>query len=146
MVRVYNGILPSHKKWNNAIFSNMDQSRDYYTKWSESERQISGVPVVARRVKNSASIHEDADSNPGLTQWVKGSSIASSCSIGCRWGSDLVLLWLWHRPVAAAPIQPLVQELPCATGAALKRKKKKGKKKKDKYPMISLICGSFLND
>ena len=40
-----------------------------------------------------------------------------------------MLLWLWHRPVAAAPIQPLVQELPCATGAALKRKKKKGKEK-----------------
>ena len=31
----YNGILLSHKKeWNDAICSNMDGSRDYYTKWS----------------------------------------------------------------------------------------------------------------
>ena len=26
--------------------------------------------------------------------------------IGCRHSSDLVWLWLWPRPVAAAPIQP----------------------------------------
>ena len=33
-------ILPSHKKeWNNAICSNMDGPRDFYTKWSESERE-----------------------------------------------------------------------------------------------------------
>ena len=30
------------KKWNNAVCSNMDGPRDYYTKWSKSEtkRQI----------------------------------------------------------------------------------------------------------
>ena len=39
-------------------------------------------------------------------------------------GSDLVLLWLWCRPAAAAPIQPLTWELPYAMGAALKRQKK----------------------
>jgi len=40
MVHIYNGILLSHKKeWNNAICSNLDGSRDYYTKWSQ--RQIS---------------------------------------------------------------------------------------------------------
>ena len=32
-----------------------------------------------------------------------------------------MLLWLWYRPAAAAPIQPFAQELPSATGAALKR-------------------------
>ena len=37
----------------------------------------------------------------------------------------LLLLWLWCRPAAAAPIQPLAWELPHATGVALKRKKKK---------------------
>ena len=36
---------------------------------------------------------------------------------------------LWHRPAAAAPIQPLGWELPYAVGEALKRKKRKKKKK-----------------
>ena len=35
-----------------------------------------------------------------------------------------MLLWLWYRPAAAAPIQPLAWELPYAAGAAVKRKKK----------------------
>ena len=30
-----------------------------------------GVPVVAQQVKNQTSIHEDADSIAGLSQWVK---------------------------------------------------------------------------
>ena len=48
-----------------------------------------------------------------------------SCGVGHRHGLDLVLLWLWCRPAAAAPIGPLAWEPPCATGVALKRKKKK---------------------
>ena len=53
-----------------------------------------------------------------------------SCGVGLRSGLDPVLLWLWCRPVAKAPIRPLVWEPPYAAGAALKRpKKKKGKKK-----------------
>ena len=47
-----------------------------------------GVPVVAQQVKNSPSIHEDADSIPGLVQWVK----------------DRALLWLWRRAAAGALI------------------------------------------
>ena len=27
------------KKWNNAIFSNMDGSRDYHSKWQKAERE-----------------------------------------------------------------------------------------------------------
>ena len=60
-----------------------------------------------------------ADWIPGLAQWVKG----------------LALVWLWYRPGAAAPIQPLAWELPYVTGAALKRqtiKRKKEKKRKKK--------------
>ena len=30
-----------------------------------------GVPIVAQRVKNPTSIHEDAVLIPGLAQWVK---------------------------------------------------------------------------
>ena len=40
MVHIYNGILLSYKKeQNNVIFSNMDATRDYHTKWSNSERE-----------------------------------------------------------------------------------------------------------
>ena len=42
---------------------------------------------------------------PGLTQWIK----------------DPVLLRLWCRLAAAAQSQPMVRELPCAAGAALKK-------------------------
>ena len=38
-----------------------------------------------------------------------------SCGAGCRCGSNLVLLWLWHRPGAAALIWPLAWEFPYAT-------------------------------
>ena len=34
-----------------------------------------------------------------------------------------VLLWLWCRPMAAALIRPLAQEVPYAAGAALEKKK-----------------------
>ena len=51
-----------------------------------------------------------------------------SCGAGYRHGSDPVLLWLWHWPVATAPIQPLAWELTYAMDAALKRQKTKKKK------------------
>jgi len=55
------------------------------------------------------------------------SSVAVSCSVGSRCGSDPVLLWLW--PAAIAPIRPLVWELPYAASAALKSKTKQNKTK-----------------
>ena len=50
-----------------------------------------------------------------------------SCGVGLRPGSDpmLLWLWLWLWLVAAAPIRPPAWELPYATGAALKRQKKR---------------------
>ena len=60
---------------------------------------------------NPTTIQEDEGSIPGLTQWV----------------GDLVLLWLWCRLAAVAPIQPLAWELPCDTGVTLKNEKKKKK-------------------
>ena len=48
-----------------------------------------------------------------------------SHGIGCSCGLDSVLLRLWCRLAAVAPIQPLAWELPYAAGAALKKQKKK---------------------
>ena len=63
----------------------------------------SGVPVVAQWVTNLTSNPEDVGLIPGLTQRVKDWAFLTSCGIGHRCGSDPILLWLWHRPAAAAP-------------------------------------------
>ena len=47
-----------------------------------------------------------------------------SCGVGHRRGLDPVLLWLWRRPAAVAPVGSLAKELPYATGEALKKRKK----------------------
>ena len=47
-----------------------------------------------------------------------------SCGVDRRHGSDPVLLWLWCRPVATAPIRPLAWEPPNAAGVALEKTKK----------------------
>ena len=73
--------------------------------------------------------HEVAGSIPGLAQWVKGSGVAVTCGVGCRRGSDPVLLWLWRRPVAPAPIRLLAWESPYAAGAAQEIAKRQKKKK-----------------
>jgi len=63
-----------------------------------------------------------------------------SCGVGRRRGSDPALLWLWRRPVATAPIQPLAWEPPYAAEAAqeiattttTKQQQQKTKKEKRK--------------
>ena len=54
-----------------------------------------------------------------------------TCGVGCRCGWGPVWLWLWCRPAAAALIQPLAWEPPCAIGVALK-KAKQNKTKQNK--------------
>ena len=60
---------------------------------------------MAQQVKNPTITHEDMGSIPGLAQGAKGSGVVMSCSEGHRHGSDLVWLWLWCTPAAAAPIR-----------------------------------------
>ena len=64
-----------------------------------------------------------------------------SCGGGCRCGLDPVLLWLWCRPVATAPIHPLAWEPSFVTGVALKRPKKK--KKESGSESLKLKCPVF---
>ena len=73
-------------------------------------------------VMNPTTIHEVAGLIPGLTE----SGIKHFCGVGCRRSSDLVLLWLWPRPGAAALIRSLAWELPYAKSVALKQTEKKG--------------------
>ena len=73
-------------------------------------------------------IHEDAGSILGLTQWAKGSSVVTSCSIDLQ--TRLRSGIAGALAAAAAPSRPLAWELPYPTGAALKRKKKRRKEGK----------------
>ena len=84
----------------------------------------SGIPFVARQVKNPTNIHEDVGSIPGLAQ-CKDLALPQAASVDCGCSSDLALLWLWCRPAAAAPVGPLAWELKYATGVALKKKKER---------------------
>ena len=60
-----------------------------------------------------------------------------SCDIGHRRGLSLVLLWLWCRSAAVAPIRPLAWEPPYAVGAALKRQKDTHKQKIEGVPIVA---------
>ena len=50
---------------------------------------ISGVPVVAQRVKNPTSIHEDAGLSPGLTQEVKDPALPQAVVLVTE------VAWIW---------------------------------------------------
>ena len=56
-----------------------------------------------------------------------------SCGAGHRHGSDLVLLWLWCRLAAIAPIRPLAWEPSYAANVDLKRKKKEKRERKKNF-------------
>ena len=68
-------------------------------------------------------------------------SVAMSCGVGHRCGSDSELLWLWYRPAAVAPIRPLAWELLYAKDAALKGGG--GGAKKSSFAFISEFCPHY---
>ena len=72
---------------------------------------------------NLTRIDEDAGSIPGLREL--RIQHCYECGMCHRRGSDLVLLWLWCRPEAAARIRPLAWKPLYAAGVALKRQKNK---------------------
>ena len=47
-----------------------------------------------------------------------------SCGVGHRCSSDPALLWLWHRPAAAAPTRPLAWETSTCHRCGPKKKRK----------------------
>ena len=61
-----------------------------------------------------------------------------SCGVGHRCGLDPVLLWLWCRLMAAAPIRPLAWEPPCVMGVAKEVAKKTKQTSKQKTTMVFL--------
>ena len=48
------------------------------------------------------------------------------------------MLWLWHRPVATAPIRPLAWEPPYAVGSSPRKIQKK--KKKRNMPLMFIAA------
>ena len=62
-----------------------------------------------------------------------------SCDVGHRCGLDPMLLWLWRRLAATAPIGPLAWEPPCAAGAALEKDQKTNKQTKTACVCVS-VC------
>ena len=91
-------------------------------------------------------IHKDGSSHRGsmartwlvsMRMWVWPLTLLSGVRIQCcheLWcrsrGSNLVWMWLWRKPAAAALIQPLAWGLPYARGVALKRQKERKKERK----------------
>ena len=89
---------------------------------------------------------------PFVVQWVNiltqchsvmDLPLPASCRVGTSYGSDPVLLQLWCRPAAAAPIQPLAWELPYAAYVAVKRPKRKKNMPTTSFLQKSLILKQF---
>ena len=81
-----------------------------------------GVSVMAQQ-KQIWLVSIGCEFDPWPRSMGQGSGVAMNCHVGCKYGSELVLLWLWYMPTAVAPIRPLEWECPNAAGVARKIKK-----------------------
>ena len=74
----------------------------------------------------------------------EGSSVAVSCYVGHRCGSDPALLRLWLQPVSVGPIGPLAWDFPYTAGVALniknQTKPNQTKRKQKGYILFSLYA------
>ena len=66
----------------------------------------------------------------------EGFSVAVSCGVGHRRGWDPLLLWLWCRLAATAPIGPLTWEPPHAVKKKKKNLRIKNKLKKIHFDLV----------
>ena len=63
----------------------------------------------------------------------EGCGVAMSCSVGCRWGSDLALQGLWHKRAAETDFNPhLETPIPSRDGPDKKKKNKQLDKSKNR--------------
>ena len=60
-----------------------------------------------------------------------GSGVAMSCGVGSRRSSDPKLLWLWHRLVAVALLQPLAWEFPANVTLKSQKERRKERERKE---------------
>ena len=86
--------------------------------------------IIIRNISDTwSSCRGAAELNPTRNNEVAG-SIAMSCGVGHRHGSDVALLWLWCRLAATAPIKHLAWEPPICHECSPKKKKRKKERKK----------------
>ena len=110
-----------------------NQSTSYTTLPKEKSKTTPGNSHCGLVVTNPTGIHEDAGSTPGLAYRVEDQHC---CELRCRSQTRLTLLWLWCRPAATVPFQPLAWELPYAVGMTLERQKPN--RQTNKHMIISI--------
>ena len=103
--------LPDHNKWEVQHTKQQVNEDNFHL-----ERILYGSSRHGSGVKNLTSIHEDVDSIPCLTQWVK----------------DPVLLWLGEGSSCSSDSPPSQGTSICCGWGPKKEKKKKKKQKKNK--------------
>ena len=109
-----------------AWIQSLAQELAHATGVAKKKEHTFGVPVMVQWLTNPTRSHEVAVRSLPL---LSGLRIWRCHELWCRsqMRLDPALLWLWHRPVATAPIRPLAWEPPYASGAAQEKAKRQKK-------------------